>query len=452
MFMSIGRSVNTYDKVYSSILQEAGEDEYVLRFFVNTRCFRPSAGAVSQNGVILRLNTDFEQTEVARVYFNGEGDVTDQYKCANENWRKTHNRIVGDGVQWDFRMYFRSHWHYWFEPGYLYPHNLRPLFDTLGISYKLIDKVCAGPVDVTTPILQNVKYPFLESIAAMGFKKLYQDIIERSARFAKTARRGKLHECLGVRKSFFEIAQRHKLEVKDFDLAASYDAELTEEDFLWLASTNPPREFMDFFLQFCTVTEIRHYLSERMILSDRYDKMEYSWAKQMTWWRDYLQMCFRMEYDMSDRRILFPENLRAAHSYIMKMSDEKPDPKWDKKIAGCYERLSEQYTFEKGGYMIRPPKNYTEFAVEGNRLLHCVCKNKYYVQHVAGTNLIFFVRRTEEPEKPLYTVEYLAQTGRVQQIRGYDNSNPDPSAREFVQDWLEFLGDGGSSVAHEIAA
>ncbi len=438
-FRAIGRSVNLTDEVYTSVMQETGENEYVLRFYENIRCFKPAPDAARFNGATLSLIPSLCQAEVARVYFDGEGDVTGQYKCQGEIWRKTNRKIVGDNVDWEFRMYYRYFWHYWFEPGYLYPHNLIPLFDKLGISYKLIDSVCRGPINVTTPILQNVKYPYLESLAAMGYKQLHEDILKYGVRFAKSSRSGKLHECLGVRKSFMEIAQKHRLEVKDFDLAASFDAELTEEDFLWLASMRPSGEFMSFFLQFCTMTEIRHYLAGCMRLMDRYDKYNCKWDAQMTWWRDYLQMCFRLGYDMSDRKILFPYNLKQAHDLVMRMSDEKPNPKWDAKIAGCYERLANIYSFERDGYLIRPPKSYVEFAIEGNRLFHCVCRNQYYINHVKGTNLIFFVRKAEEPENPLYTIEYIPKLGKVQQFYGYRHSHPSSEARAFVQDWKAFL-------------
>lgn len=451
-FRAVGRSVGTSDKVYTSILQEAGNDEYVLRYYENIRCFVPDTDAVPEKGVVLRLIPSLRQTEVARVYFNGEGDVTDQCKCRSDVWRRTRNRITGDGVQWEFRLYYRYFWHYWFEPGYLYPNNLLPLFDKLGLSYKLIDKICAGPTDVTTPILQHIKYPFLESIAAMGLKKLYEDITKWSTRFAKSSRNGKLHERLGVHKSFLAIAQKHKLDVKNFDLAASYGVELSEEDYLWLASEKPPRETMSFFLQFCTVTEIRHYLAEKIIQMNRHSPHDGNLSKQMIQWRDYLQMCLRLEHDMTDRKILFPYDLKSAHRYISMMLSEKPNPKWDKKITGCYEKLYSAYHYEKDGYLITPPRNYIDFAIEGNRLLHCVCANQYYIKHVEGTNLIFFVRKTEEPEKPLYTIEYIPRTGRIQQFYGYDHCHPDSEARAFVQDWKNFLRFGERDTERRIAA
>lgn len=196
---------------------------------------------------------------------------------------------------------------------------------------------------------------------------------------------------------------------------------------------------------------IRYAVKERPIMQ-KVKRIMDKLPTQMTWWRDYLQMCFRLEYDMADRRILFPYNLRMAHQYIMKMSNVKPDPKWDKKIAGCYDRLYNAYHYEKDGYLIRPPKNYTEFAEEGNRLLHCVCVNRYYVNHVKGTNLIFFVRKAGEPEKPLYTLEYIPNQGKVQEFRGYDNCQPDSEARAFIHDWKDFLRHGERDAKLEIAA
>jgi hypothetical protein len=172
----------------------------------------------------------------------------------------------------------------------------------------------------------------------------------------------------------------------------------------------------------------------------------------MTWWRDYLQMCFRLEYDMSDRKILFPYNLKQAHDFVVRMSDEKPNPMWDAKIAGCHDRLDHIYSFEKDGYLIRPPKSYVDFAVEGNSLLHCVCANQYYINHVKGTNLIFFVRKAEEPEKPLFTIEYIPKLSKVEQIYGYNHRLPDNQVRTFVRDWKEYIRSGKQDAELQIAA
>lgn len=451
-FRAVGRSDKTLDKIYTALMQETQNNEYVLRFFKVERHYSKDPGAIPDDkGIVVTMACELTTTEVARVYFNSEGDVTDQYKYKYGVWYKTRTCVIGDNMQWTFIHYYNEILHYWHEPVYLYPRNMRVMLEKLGLSYKLAEKLCRGPSEITVPILQQVKYPFAESLSAMGMKTLHEDITRYGKRFKYSKQWGKLHECLGVPKSFIGIAQKHKLDVKDFDLAAHYAVEMSEEDYFWLATYQPDKELLDFYMQFCSLTDARLFLSQKFIQAERY--RHYGGAKgQMTMWRDYLQMCLRQGFDMADRKVLFPYNLKFAHEIVMRMSNIQPDPKWDTRIAGCYEKLYKTYYFEQDGFFITPPRDYIEFAREGSQLLHCVCVNGYYVNHVKGTNLIFFVRSTKEPGNPLYTIEYLPRSGKIEQFYGFDHAKPTSEAVQFISAWQAHIAKGTKKEQVRLAA
>ena len=50
---------------------------------------------------------------------------------------------------------------------------------------------------------------------------------------------------------------------------------------------------------------------------------------------------------------------------------------------------------------------------------------------------IFFIRRSEEPDKPYFTLEY--KNGAINQNRGYDNQDPPLEVVGFASEWLEYV-------------
>ena len=59
---------------------------------------------------------------------------------------------------------------------------------------------------------------------------------------------------------------------------------------------------------------------------------------------------------------------------------------------------------ENGRYQIRCPKSLEELILEGQRMHHCVAS---YAQRFSnGSSLIFFMRKTEEPDASYITMEF----------------------------------------------
>lgn len=68
---------------------------------------------------------------------------------------------------------------------------------------------------------------------------------------------------------------------------------------------------------------------------------------------------------------------------------------------------------------------------EGNALHHCVGS---YANRVAKKEcVILFLRRTEELEKPFYTVE--VRNRKVVQVQGMGHCDPTPEVEAFMAQW-----------------
>ena len=94
-----------------------------------------------------------------------------------------------------------------------------------------------------------------------------------------------------------------------------------------------------------------------------------------------------------------------------------------------------ELAWEKNGIFIRPAETQSELKREGEFLHHCVAG--YAERHANGGTAIFFIRRSEEPEVPWYTLELDEKNLTVRQNRGKHNCARTEEITEFENLWLE---------------
>lgn len=147
----------------------------------------------------------------------------------------------------------------------------------------------------------------------------------------------------------------------------------------------------------------------------------------MTCWRDYLNECRTLHYDMSDDAILRPKNLFKSHertSAILKAEHDKLVQ--EQLTALTLERQEMECTDMELGLLIRQPYSVEEIAAEGAALSHCV--GGYAKRHAEGALTILFLRKLSDPGTPYYTMEVSTEL-EIVQCRGYKNNlakNPKP--------------------------
>ncbi len=136
-------------------------------------------------------------------------------------------------------------------------------------------------------------------------------------------------------------------------------------------------------------------------------------------WRDYVSECKKLNMDISDMRVLFPNDLHKAHQNTTDQIRYEVDKALTEKIVSRLPTMTRFYiTSDK--YLIRPAESAFEIVNEGRELHHCV--GRYAKDYADGKTCILFIRKVEEPDKPFYTVEV---NGReVVQVRGLQNCAP----------------------------
>lgn len=179
--------------------------------------------------------------------------------------------------------------------------------------------------------------------------------------------------------------------------------------------------------------------------------MDYALRKQnkqgvyyfMTLWKDYLDNCNTLEYDMHNEAIIMPKDLWREHDKVMKLVKVRADELLDKKMKELTEiRAQMEVTDMELGLFIRQPYTAKEIIAEGKTLDHCV--GGYAERHAKGATTIMFLRRLSDPMKPFYTVE-VDNNYTIKQCYGYKNNRHEPKTEDIYlfeeryQDYLDVV-------------
>lgn len=175
-------------------------------------------------------------------------------------------------------------------------------------------------------------------------------------------------------------------------------------------------------------------------------------------WKDYTVMAEELGYDLTVETVLMPRNLDHAHlesqqelqlkqAREARETAEKEKKNHTKAQKETLARRQKKYNIEHEGYFIRIAESASEVTAEGKALVHCV--GGYAERHMNGSTTILFLRRSDTPDIPLYTIQMDGNS--LVQIHGYKNENleggkraPNPreTMRWILDPWLEWLKKG----------
>lgn len=149
-------------------------------------------------------------------------------------------------------------------------------------------------------------------------------------------------------------------------------------------------------------------------------------------WKDYLDQCRQLEYDLEDPAIWKPRDLAGAHERLTQIIKTRATEELECKIRELAEERA-LYTFydEEYDLIIRAPESVQEIIDEGKALVHCVAG--YADRHVRGQLTILFIRKAEEPDVPFYTME-VSDIFYIVQCRGYKNNRTVPKPK-YIEDF-----------------
>lgn len=171
-------------------------------------------------------------------------------------------------------------------------------------------------------------------------------------------------------------------------------------------------------------------------------------------WIDYLRMCGTLEKDTSDEMVYRPRELKRRHqecveeirsrqAIIDMKNNKKASEERAEKLRADYplaenilKAIKPKYEYQTDQYRILVPDNLVEITLEGHALHHCVASSDRYFERIERQETyICFLRRTEKPDTPFYTIE-IEPGGTIRQHRSYYDEEPGiEEIRGFLREW-----------------
>lgn len=131
-----------------------------------------------------------------------------------------------------------------------------------------------------------------------------------------------------------------------------------------------------------------------------------------------------------EQKYLYPDDFRTVHEELanrIRFENQKAlREKAERRRAEA-----EKMIMKKDGYVIKPLLMPKELREEGKKMHHCV--GSYAEKVATGECLIFSVRKEEDIERPLATIEI--QEKKVKQVRAAYNNEPPEDVSVFVKKW-----------------
>lgn len=275
------------------------------------------------------------------------------------------------------------------------------------------------------------KYPVVENLLLNGFWTLLQSCMKNPGRARKTLRlkQPRLYKMLGLNR---DEQRRAKAEGWDVYELRNYKV------------FRDRGKILPYDLLHCVGKVDDSYYSKKVTrYADKYDvalylakqEKKYGKLRSFGYWLDYITAAESIEYDVTDKDVLFPPDIEKAHDRAVMMKKNIAN----RKYVNAFKNLSAAYApygFEKDGICIRIAQTEEELINEGKLLCHCV--GGYGESHIEGRS-IFFIRQTDNPERPWYTLQVNLKNGQNLQLHGYLNDRLTPipqEVKDFVEYWL----------------
>ena len=396
-----GKAKRIYDSVDCQIIQkvqyDTGERSIIIRYFNVTRNL---AGDRIENP------EDFIH-ERARAFYDEKNSLKTYGYTLFRNRELCWN---------DENVYYN-------DTGYVYPYNVTEVFKDTKWKYAAIDTMAGHDKPFNTHcFLRNYSAgPAVEYLAKIGLHNMANDLISHGyddKNIDLKAR--KIRDVLKIGMEYIPQLKRLDATYRDMKIIKKgiiHKTRLTDEQIRWI---NSHEGYNDFFrcLKYTTAHKAVRYL-------DRFKAMQ----NVIGDWFDYLNMCEKLKYDMSNPFVLFPKDLKKAHDEAAALIEYKKNQKLEKQYKQLIKKYINQFEMQVKGLMIQVPQSLMDIVKEGKALHHCVGT---YIERVADAKtVILFIRDAKEPDKSFYTME--VKEGKVIQVRGKSNCDMTPSVKRFVE-------------------
>ena len=154
----------------------------------------------------------------------------------------------------------------------------------------------------------------------------------------------------------------------------------------------------------------------------------------MTFYTDYIKNCKSLNYDINNKVINRPVNLKVAHdrvAAIISNQNNKGKVHSFSNTVNSYRKMYEY--FEDDKYAVIAPQTPSAVVKEGRELNHCV--GGYINRIISGTSIILFIREKKDIYKRLVTLEWNSRSNKIVQNYGLNDVLPTAEVMDFIARW-----------------
>lgn len=327
-----------------------------------------------------------------------------------------------------------------YDGTFVYADNLREVFGDRYCNVDLQDGLQNTKGEIAFAILLErlKKIPAAEYLFKLGMTHLAASA--NSLPGAVNCERPSFSNVLGVDPQFITLYSTANVTMYEHQIIKRYGKWITPEQLEMFRALKIPAGNADLIaglLQKMSFSRFVHYFTKQKRLNPKRGIQHI-----LVCYRDYLDMSEGLEVDLSHKGIRFPKNCVEAHDQILvrfnQKKDEAEDKRFIKAVAVIYAGLR-LTAYEKDGYCIVLPQRRSDLTTEGQSLNHCVGGDGYYMRHIAGDRLIFFVRKAVDRAKPFFTMEVDMKDYRICQLYGFGDCSAPPDVRKFAEAFVRKL-------------
>lgn len=336
----------------------------------------------------------------------------------------------------------------------LYCPNLSRLLKKFHTSFLIAIRHGIRKEEILSFMLTERKYPLIE----MAFKaKLY--------RLGRDIRHPYRHKDINIDAEQHELskmllidkARMQRLRDMDGGIEAlsilqeekRRDTIYRDEDIKFLASIEEDDIMKEEIFHYLSPEKVCNYIRRQKGI--RQNEVIYIWND----WMDYIRMMKKLKMDYTNEQLLKPSDLQIAHNELvaqLSLLDAKSEIlKKEKKFKDATALLKsgelKKYEYQNKKYCIVAPAEIKDIYAEGLALKHCIHTCDIYFQRIdIRESYLLFLRKTEDPERPWYTIE-VEPGGNIRQKKSVLNE-----AYQDLEDALPFLAEWQQWIKKNLSA
>ncbi|ACA57298.1 hypothetical protein FDC45_09210 [Clostridium botulinum] len=415
IFKSEGKVGCLQDEAVCCLIQKANQSNLVIRYFE----------------VLKTYGANYKEPTLS--IFECLRDFNDGYSVKEFEYR---NFVPTNENRWckGIRSGLYAH-QYDFWNIALYTRNLDKVLKNTKYQYSQLKSYATQKQGFKFPVYSYLycskKYPFIEYLWKLGLSNLIDFILYNSDYQVKN-----LFDLSG--KNFMEIlkldknylSRSQKLNITGEELSILQSAyknkiKITNEEFKFVSNIGYNYSG-DFFAisKYSSIHKTIKYLEKQKTILDN------PISNIIITWKDYLDKCIQLKYNLSNEFILFPKKLKERHDEICLEFDKHNMEIYNKKIYERYKELSKLYNWKYKDYIILVASSANELIKEGQELHHCV-GGTYKRKMANGETNILFLRKKDDPHKSFYTIE--VKDNCIRQIRGFKDKDPTSEIEKVIE-------------------